>query len=226
MVRLTHMLNILLVAFAGVFCYEIFQVWSGLGDASSPPAVKEVGMAPTQEGTTPSARSQPKDSYHVIVDKNPFRPQRTDWEGQEVRVQRPQLVLSGVTLAGEYKSALLATRGGRGAKLYRLGEQVGGYTIKQIEADRVLLAMGDDSFSVMLHDPNKPKREGQAPKAGAPPGTPKPPFSFPFPTGTVEKPPVEGQPQLQQRERRRQPVERLRRTPGLPIAPSNLSGNE
>jgi hypothetical protein len=173
---------VILLGLAGFLVFEIVQVWSRPAPTGSGPAVSGAREAPQprpapEAQATPRSASggqepglKPKEAYQIVSVKNPFRPSRTDWEGAGRHVERPKVYLYGVTLAGDYQAALLAVGPagkGRGARLYRLGDQVGGYTLKEIGSDRVLLALGDDTFPVLLHDASKPKPlPSPAPAAG------------------------------------------------------------
>ncbi|MBI5378621.1 MAG: hypothetical protein HZA23_00500 [Nitrospirae bacterium] len=209
---------VILLGLAGFLVFEMVQVWNrplASGAREAPQGVKEsaparpAAEAPAMPPQGQEAGLQPREAYQVVAVKNPFRPSRTDWEGAGRQVDRPKVFLYGVTLAGEYQSALIAIAPagkGRGARLYRVGDQVGGYTLKEIKADQVSLALGEDVFTVRLYDAAKPKPVAPAPPvaAGAPTPLPVPsPQPTVRPTGPVTPSPVD--------KRREGQLERFRR---------------
>lgn len=214
MFRLATWIYVILLGLVGFLAFEIVQVWnrpvaSGVREAPQPRPTPEAQTAPPPASGGQEAGLKPKEAYQVVALKNPFRPSRTDWGGTGKRVDRPKVFLYGVTLAGEYKAALLATGPpgkGRGARLYKLGDQVGGYTVKEVLADRVMLAMGEDTFPVLLHDAGKPKSAAAAPPT-APATSPAPPMAVRAPG---VPPPSEVQPPVAPEDRRKLREERRR----------------
>ncbi len=148
MFRPAILLHVILLGLAGFLAFEVAQVWiprvsqeSGGSLPAGKAGSQEAGVrtdairAPDAQPAPPQGQEtgvRPREAYQVVALKNPFRPTRTDWDGGGKRVDRPKVYLYGVTLAGEYQAALLAVGPpgkGRGARLYKLGDQVGGYTL-------------------------------------------------------------------------------------------------
>ncbi len=117
-------------------------------------------------------------SYHSIAEKNIFSPDRKDFPvtgpGSAMQpVARPQVILYGVTIAGDYQSASVVNpgrslkKGERDLMTLKLGERIGEYKLAKILSDRITLETEGDSFEVFLYDPKSPKK-----RESGPPGAP------------------------------------------------------
>ena len=89
---------------------------------------------------------------------------------------RPQVALYGVVVARDYQSATIVSpgrplaKGEREAKTVKLGDRLGDYKVAKIQEDRIVMESAGDSFEVLLHDPNAPKRRIEV-RAPVPPVT-------------------------------------------------------
>jgi len=111
-------------------------------------------------------------SYISIAEKNVFSPERKDFpvsatgNGLKQRV-RPQVVLYGVTMAGDYQAASVANpgrplqKGERETFTVKKGERIGGYKLVKVSSDRVTLEAEGDTFEVLLYDQSMPKRRSE-----------------------------------------------------------------
>ena len=114
--------------------------------------------------------------FSFIAGKNIFSPERKDFQttgpGSAANPAiRPQVILYGITIAGNYQSALLASpgrplkKGERDSMTLRLGERIGEYKLAKILSDRITLEAQGDSFEVLLYDAKAPKkRETSTPR--------------------------------------------------------------
>jgi len=152
-------------------------------------------------------------SYVSIAAKNIFSPERKDFpipmgDGKKELV-RPQIVLYGVTIAGDYRAASIANpgrplqKGERETFTVRAGERVGDYKLVKVLSDRITLEAQGDTFEVLLYDSKTPKRRTDVRTEGRPttvtstqpiPISPPSPGSIPAATGTPMPipPPVQG----------------------------------
>ena len=107
-------------------------------------------------------------SYISIAEKNVFSPERKDFPvpmgtGKRQLV-RPQIVLYGVTIAGDYQAASVANpgrplqKGERETFTVRKGERIGEYKLVKILDDRVTLEAEGDTFEVLLYDQSTAKK--------------------------------------------------------------------
>jgi hypothetical protein len=128
---------------------------------------------------------------------------------------RPQVILYGVTIVGDYRAASIANpgrslpKGERETFTIRLGEKVGEYKLANISSDRITLEAEGDNFEVLLYDPRIPKKRtsvktetkpttvtttppataGPIPKTTVPSPPPQAVVSPPLATGTPTSPP-------------------------------------
>jgi len=107
--------------------------------------------------------------YNSIAEKNIFNPDRKDFPAtgsgmSKKPVVRPQIVLYGITIAGDYQSASVVNpgrplkKGEREQMTLKLGERIGEYKLAKISSDKVTLETEGDTFEVLLYDPKMPKK--------------------------------------------------------------------
>lgn len=197
----------------GIFCLLLFFAVLGLGfknyetwSQSTGAVIKrEVPKKPeTRMETLPAgaapAETIPREAYKSIAEKNIFHPERQEFPvmgaEQSKPSGRPQIALYGVIVAGEFQSATIVSpgkplvKGEREAKTVKLGDRIGDYKVAKIQEDRIVMESAEESFEVLLYDPNAPKKriEVKTPvqpvaitsSAGGPspaPGTPASPAS-------------------------------------------------
>lgn len=144
-----------------------------------------------QKGLTPVG------SNIFIAEKNIFNPERKDFPVQAglKPVARPQIILYGVTIAGDYQAASIVNpgrslhKGERETITLRAGEQIGGYKLARVSPDRILLEGAGDSFEVLLYDSTKMKQRIDA-KTENRPTTVTNPFGLPSEGPKPAQPPV------------------------------------
>jgi hypothetical protein len=106
--------------------------------------------------------------YTALAEKNIFNPERKEFpifptETIKKPLARPQVVLFGVTLAGDYQSASIVQtgrslrKGEREMLTLKMGERIGEYKLASILPDRITLEAEGDTFEVLLYDTAKPK---------------------------------------------------------------------
>ena len=92
--------------------------------------------------------------YNVIVQNDLFRPSRSAPQVEEIPQQflanPPKLY--GTIIMGNDKSAILEDPKTKTTKLYRLNDLFGGFTISDIQDNKVVLSMGDESIEVKLRE--------------------------------------------------------------------------
>jgi hypothetical protein len=137
---------------------------------------KEVNKASDKKSDRPPAgtaskESPPAGSLQPIVEKNIFSPERKDFPplpagpGTSITQKvRPQVILYGITLAGDYQSASLVNpernikKGERELITVKVGERIGDYKVSKIFSDKITLESEGDHFEVLLYDPKMPKK--------------------------------------------------------------------
>jgi hypothetical protein len=214
MSRRYFILSLLLVLIIALLFLENYEIWTHPVEwASEKETMKKLEKRPESPPMMVGQRNPtPVQSYISISEKNIFSPERKEFPifGADARkpMVRPQVVLYGVSIAGNYKAASIVnpgrplTKGERELMTVKVGDPVGEYKLTKILADRITLEAAGDTFEVLLYDPKAPKRRmgvktenrpatvtstqpGSAPSAvGAPP--PTPPAGGPVP----ESPPT------------------------------------
>ena len=77
---------------------------------------------------------------------------------------RPQVILYGVTIAGDFQAASLVNpgrllkKGERETITVKIGEKIGEYKLAKIQPDRITMESNGDSFEVLLYDSRNPKK--------------------------------------------------------------------
>jgi hypothetical protein len=136
----------------------------------------------------------------AITAKDLFDPSRQK-ASEEVKVAAPKeappppnLTLAGIRMVGRDREAFITdASAGNQQKRMRIGDEVGGYTVKTIDLTRVTLAStAGDVVTLAL----TVEKAGGAPKPGMPvaprPGAPVPPGGAPVPPGMPPASPAAG----------------------------------
>jgi len=132
---------------------------------------------PTPGKTVPEKPDQPEglnhllsSSYTIIADNNLFHPERKipvekKTADQQQPLPKPDVVLYGTiisdTLRLAYLEDLKAPRNtpGRGRRqtAMKIGDTLSGFTLKEIDTDKIVMTMGEEKMTVYVHDPLKLK---------------------------------------------------------------------
>jgi len=166
-----NVLNGLLAA--AIAAVMVFGVMPLLNPAmmSLPPAKETVAWS--GEKTAPYQGSSSAD-YALISEQNLFHPERKipPEKQQEKIIPKPDLFLYGTLIMDDTSFAFVEDRkvpystAGRGKRQLTLkkGENLGGYILSEIEANRIVLVKGEEKLVVMLDDRQK-KRINEQPSA-------------------------------------------------------------
>jgi hypothetical protein len=140
--------------------------------------------------------------YTIIAEQNIFHPERkipVD-KPAAVALPVPEFILFGTLITDDVRIAYMEDKKapvsspGRGKRQIPLkkGESLSGFSLLQIDGDRVLMARGDEKISVLLSSPKV--REVAAVAAAHPPapdrGMPFPVSQTPAPAGAAPPPQV------------------------------------
>lgn len=142
----------------------------------------------------------PLSDFAVIEEKNLFHPDRipqmspsSTKEPGAADIAGTRFVLHGVILYDNGTSLALLQEPRlteRKVKSLAQGEKIGPYVLKTIKSDRVIMALGDKEFEVVLYKSKKPKSQPKRPGAKAP-ARPRPkPSSKQSPTRPGGTPPT------------------------------------
>jgi len=197
-------LSLLALGIVLVLAFKNYEMWTQPIELF--PKTQKEDIRPIEKKTEPLPAPMPAketlsvQSYISIAEKNIFNPDRKDFpvlgKGSKPMV-RPQVILYGVTIAGDYQTASIANpgrplrKGERETLTIKLGEKVGEYRVANISSDRITLEAEGDSFEVLLYDPRMPKKRTDV-KTEAKPATvtsTQPAPAGPIPKTTVPVPP-------------------------------------
>jgi hypothetical protein len=187
-----NLLNIILVvsailiALAALYPYFYPQV------RYSPPVAK---LSATEEDKQPetAAVSPSLSDYMIIAEQNLFHPDRKiPLEKKEAQqIPKPELILYGTLITEGMSVAYVEdkknpkTSPGRGKRqnVMKKGDTVGGFVLKEIEADRIMLSRGDETMVVHLSQGDK-SRVSDIPGVAAASAKPVPGATLPPKPGT------------------------------------------
>jgi hypothetical protein len=122
--------------------------------------------------------------YMIIAAENPFHPERIIpvEKKESPPPPKPELVLYGVTITDEFSLAYVEdkkiplTTPGRGKrhKVLKKGDNIGGFILKEINSDNIVLVRGEETMTVNLVDSSKSRGSVISPPASQKPATPAP----------------------------------------------------
>lgn len=194
LLRSINVLNLLLLTASISFFIHFLNPLLGTPMSVKIPPSKEMSTElPVMTGET---RKPPIADYALIGEQNLFHPDRMIPEGKEGKkgpasVPKPELVLHGTMITSELKIAYMEDRKaapkttGRGVPyiVAKEGDNVSGYTIKQITENMIMLANGEEQMTLYLDELKVRKGEITGPtKAPSPAttakqqGAPRPPM--------------------------------------------------
>lgn len=179
LVRNINLLNAVLLAVAAVFAlYSLSPLLDVRIKYALPVPGKTQGIAKetTDELQTPSVTE-----YTVISEKNLFHPDRNIPIEKKVEqpLPKPDFILFGTLITGgtslAYLEDLKAPRStaGRGKRQIALkkGDTLSGFTLKEIEADKIVMVRGDETITI----PVNPRDRNVATTAATAAATPQKP---------------------------------------------------
>lgn len=161
-----------------VLAFENYEIWTHPIELASEKSMgKKSEIKSEDKSEVPLTIGTQKEpfsikSYVSISEKNIFSPERKDFPIVTVDksnpATRPQVILYGVTIAGDYQSASVVNpgrplrKGERETLTIKIGEKIGGYKLAKILPDRIAMESNGDTFEVLLYDSKKPKKQMEA----------------------------------------------------------------
>lgn len=181
-----NLLNIILTVIIVLLLDYMLLPLLGMNIKYTPSSVKKATAdAETEQLQSPSP--SPSD-FAIITEQNLFHPERkipvvAKTEEKPV-IPKPDIMLYGTLITDEISLAYIDDKKapqstpGRGKRqtVLKKGDTVGGYILKAIEADKIVMTKEDDTITIYLNDPQKPKtRESLASATPAAPQQPHAP---------------------------------------------------
>jgi len=164
--RNINLLNIMLITAAIIMAnYAVLPMFNMSIKYTLPAGKKTIGD--TDEKPADSHIPSLTD-YTMIAEENLFHPERKipAEKKEEQPLPKPEFVLYGTLITDdislaymEDKKSPLSTPGrGKRQTVLRLGDSMSGFTLKDIEADKVVMARGEERIEVNVIEPSKHKR--------------------------------------------------------------------
>jgi hypothetical protein len=180
--------DILALALALFLSLAVFPMFSKTVRIRVPVPKKQPAAAAAAQKQEEAKTPSPAD-YVVIAEQNLFHPERkipVDKKDAAAPLPKPEFVLYGTLLTDELHLAYMEDKKApqnspsRGKKQIpvKLGESLSGFTLKEIDTDKVVMIRGEEKIDVYLNDTTKSRETaGGMPLAqqAAPPGA-RPPF--------------------------------------------------
>ncbi|MDA8077343.1 MAG: hypothetical protein M0Z79_00240 [Nitrospiraceae bacterium] len=189
--RILSHFNVLNLLLAAVLIFAAARAFAPLFGAAMTkanlPALKKSAAAKPAADVKPIETKSPFPAdYMIIAEQNLFHPERKipveKKDAAAAPLPKPDFVLYGIIKTGDVRIAYLEDKKqpvsspARGKKqtALRQGETLSGFTLMEVEANRVVMVRGEERIALSLSDPQHAKtREG----AGAPPATAYAPYA-------------------------------------------------
>jgi hypothetical protein len=166
--RMLSNINVINLILAGVlllFLYHAVLPVSGKPAKITVPVPKKQTAASAPAADKPAEIKLPSPAdYVVIADQNLFHPERKipveKKEAAAAPLPKPEFVLYGTLLTDDLHIAYMEdkkapqnspTRGNKQIPL-KLGESLSGFTLKEIDTDKVVMVRGEEKIDVFLSD--------------------------------------------------------------------------
>lgn len=174
-------INILLSILILFLVSKIYSVWEASEAREfSATAIQAEALVRVPELSDP--QNPPRKIYRDVVEKDLFRPERTEWvppsmpkQEETPQIAEPDIRVYGIVISDDLKIALVkeqaktvkTVRRGRQSKLQvvasnklqkiKEGDSIKGWRVSAIEAETVVLRSGESSKEFHLIEPNDPK---------------------------------------------------------------------
>ncbi|OGW52361.1 MAG: hypothetical protein A2Y81_03345 [Nitrospirae bacterium RBG_13_43_8] len=206
LLRNINVLNIILLAIALVLVNYVVLPLLNVKVRYVPAVAKKLSLD-KEKKSAQIPTSNPTD-YMVIADQNLFYPGRKipPEKKEEAALPKPEFVLYGTLITDNLKYAYLEDKKsprstpGRGKRQTALkqGDTMSGYTLKEIDHDKVVMVKGEETLIVKVIDIGikKDREVGSPPAAASIPPSTEPqvqPFPGAQPQRPAQQPPVPGQ---------------------------------
>lgn len=198
LLRHLNILNLILIGLLVIFArYALYPTPEPKVKVIPQPRQQSIVEEAIEEKESPS--SSPAD-YMVIAEQNLFHPERKIpvEKKAEKPLPKPEFVLYGTLITDDLSIAYMEDkkspvstpgRGNRQTPL-KVGQSLSGFTLKEIEAEKVVMVRGEEIMTVYLSDPSAPKKRETAeaiPQHPAIPGKP-PSATQPKPSALASQP--------------------------------------
>lgn len=155
MLRNFFIINIVLFIVAGYFTFKLYDVLTAHQNLPEEAAVKTVKKGRTN--TRKAMQGNKSSSYEIITSNNLFNPSRSASKEivndvKPLSSPKDQPKLFGTIITGDRKTAILEDPVTRTTKIYGVNETVAGYSISEIEEDKVVLLRNGERIVIRLRE--------------------------------------------------------------------------
>jgi len=152
--RRYFLVNLILIIIIGFLGFRFYKVLARPLDIPAP-TTKE--QAQLDKKNLPGRKRADLDTsvYQVIVQKDLFRPSRSEPKGEEIPAEPPLKEipkLFGTIITDKEKSAILEDPFTKVTRVYRLNDSISGFIISDIQKDKVVISKEDSSIEVKLRE--------------------------------------------------------------------------
>jgi hypothetical protein len=163
--RNINLLNIMLIAVIIILANHIFLPMFNKSVTYKLPAGKKI-ISDKDEKPAESHVTSPSD-YTIIAEENLFHPDRKipAEKKAEQPLPKPEFVLYGTLITDDMRLAYLEdlkephSSPGRGRRqtVLKIGDTISGFTVKEIDTEKVVVVRGEERIVVPINDPSQPK---------------------------------------------------------------------
>jgi len=131
------------------------------------PSAKIQHFSNNQESKPPVIHFATLMDYAIVSEENLFHPDRKIpvAKKEEPSLPKPDFILYGILLSDTVNIAYLEDKNaprntpGRGKRQTSLkkGDALSGFTLKEVDIDKIVMARGEEKMTVYVRDPQKPK---------------------------------------------------------------------
>jgi hypothetical protein len=141
------------------------------------PAPKKTVQAKEEE--PPAAQPPSAMEFAVVAEQNAFSPTRKNpaEQKEEKPLPKPEFVLYGTLVTGDTGVAFIedlkephTNVSGRKQRTLRIGGVLSGFTLREVDAEKVVMVRGEEKIEVRVLDSHKKTRETSPAPAPAPAG--------------------------------------------------------
>ncbi len=159
MLRNYFLINLILLIIVGMLGLRLYKTWVKPLDITAQKTLQQTQQKDKKISEDKKTEEKKELSfnetvYNVIVQNDLFRPSRSAPQVDEIPLQilanPPKLY--GTIIMGNDKSAILEDQNTKTTRLYSLNDLFGGFTISDIQENKVVLSMGDESIEVKLRE--------------------------------------------------------------------------
>lgn len=159
------LLNLILLIIIGVLGFKLYETLN-ISINFPTPAIKQKPLPAETASAAPDEKNFDESIFQVIVQKDIFRPSRTEPRVEEISRPITSVVppkLYGTVITENEKSAILEDQTTKVTRSYRVNDSIAGFVVSDIQKDKVILSSEDRTIEVYLRELKTFKAPGSPP---------------------------------------------------------------